>query len=591
MKKSIIRSLKDFIGAGMLRMTALAACGSATTAGWAETVNAVWNTAADVPITASNYMAAGNTVNFTLNFAPPTGTELMVVKNTALGFIGGAFANLAPGQPVALSYGGIIYHFVANYYGGSGNDLVLVWADNRTFTWGENASGMPAAVNTDSGVSALYGKTVVAIAAGEGQSLALCSDGTVATWGTVPIAVNTNYGVSALYGKRVVAIAMGGLHSLALCSDGTVAAWGNNTCGQLGDNQASGSYSAMPVAVNTSAGVSALHGKTVVAIAGGDVQSLALCSDGTLASWGLNNYGELGDNTTTQRLVPVAVNSTSGVSALYGKTVVAISVGFLHSVALCSDGTVIAWGDNRWGQLGDGQASGTYSPVPVAVNTAWYSALHGKKVIAIAAGYGHDLALCSDGTLAAWGYNYKGELGDGNADILKPSYGQTVPVLVNTASGTSALYGKTVVAIAAGDEYSSALCSDGTMAAWGDNFYGQLGDNQASGTQSLVPVAVNTTPLPVGQFFVHAVTGSMADHMLALVAVPAVPLLQVQQNAGMMTLQWDANFLGFVPQANFSVANLDGWADLTNTPVLGGPNCSLTFPTTNAACFFRLRSP
>ena len=102
----------------------------------AGTVNAVCNSATDVPVTASGYTATGNTVNFTLNFAPATGTDLMVVKNTGLGFINGTFDNLAKGQAVALSYGGITYPFVANYYGGSGNDLVLVWANNRAFRLG-----------------------------------------------------------------------------------------------------------------------------------------------------------------------------------------------------------------------------------------------------------------------------------------------------------------------------------------------------------------------------------------------------------------------------------------------------------------------
>jgi hypothetical protein len=90
----------------------------------ASTVNAIYNSATDVPVTASGYWAAGNTVNFTLNFAPVTGTELMVVNNTWLPFIQGTFDNLTNGQAVAMSYGGTRYNFVANYYGGTGNDLV-----------------------------------------------------------------------------------------------------------------------------------------------------------------------------------------------------------------------------------------------------------------------------------------------------------------------------------------------------------------------------------------------------------------------------------------------------------------------------------
>ncbi len=512
-------TLKDFIRTGLLRLTALSAFGLVSSVASADTVNATWNSATDVPVTVSSYTATGNTVNFTLNFAPATGSELMVVKNTGLAFINGTFDNLAQGQAVALSYGGIVYNFVANYYGGSGNDLVLLWANNRAFGWGYNATGQLGDNTTTSrslpvpvtATGVLASKTVVAIAGGSGHSLALCSDGTVAAWGNnssgqlgdntrtqrnVPVAVNAVSGVSALYGKTVVAIAAGLGHSLALCSDGTVAAWGDNSYGQLGDNRVSGLLSLVPVAVNRDSGVSALYGKTVVAIAGGGSHSLALCSDGTVAAWGYNVSGQLGDNTTTQRLVPVAVNTASGVSALYGKLVVAIAAGCWHSLALCSDGTVAAWGRNAEGEVGDNTT--TARLVPVAVDTvSGVSALYGKTVVALRAGQMHSLALCSDGAVAAWGFNNSGQLGDNQVS----GYQSYVPVAANTASGLSALYGKTVIAIAAGglSSHSLALCSDGIMAAWGLNNAGQLGDNTT--TQRNVPVAVNTTPLAVGQCF------------------------------------------------------------------------------------------
>ena len=78
-----------------------------------------------MPDTGSYYTASGTTASFSLNFAPVTGTNLRVVNNTGPGFIQGTFSNLSQGQTVALSYGGLTYNFIANYYGGSGNDLVL----------------------------------------------------------------------------------------------------------------------------------------------------------------------------------------------------------------------------------------------------------------------------------------------------------------------------------------------------------------------------------------------------------------------------------------------------------------------------------
>lgn len=107
----------------------------------AAVVIATWNSASDVPVTAANYAATGNTVNLTLNFAPEVGTNLTVVNHTALPYIQGTFGNLAQGQKVTLNYGGIGYNFVANYYGGTGNDLILQWANTRVVAWGYNYSG------------------------------------------------------------------------------------------------------------------------------------------------------------------------------------------------------------------------------------------------------------------------------------------------------------------------------------------------------------------------------------------------------------------------------------------------------------------
>jgi len=284
---------------------------------------------------------------------------------------------------------------------------------------------------------------------------------------SLPVVVHRT---GALAGKTIMAIAAGGSHSLALCSDGTLAAWGWNTSGQLGNGFTADSLT--PVAVDTTG---ALAGKTVVTIAAGNDYSLALCSDGKVYAWGENGNGQLGNGLNADSPTPVAVDA-SGTSALYGKTVVAISAGSFHSLALCSDGTLVAWGFNSKGQLGNGTT--VDSRTPVAVGTG---ALAGKTVVAISAGFMHSLALCRDGTLVAWGLNNYGQLGNGTTD------NSPTPVAVIT---TAALSGKTVVSVAAGTNYSVALCSDGTAAMWGWNTYGQLGDGTT--TDRHTPVAVNT---------------------------------------------------------------------------------------------------
>jgi hypothetical protein len=229
-----MRTIVPLIRTRTLSTVALSVFTLVSTVANAATVNAVWNSAADVPVTASGYTATGNIVNLALNFAPDTGTDLMAVKNTALDIIAGTFANLAQGQPVALNYGGVTYRFIANYYGGSGADLVLVWASNRAFAWGQNGGGE------------------------------LGDNTTTNRLRPVPV---TATGVLA--GRPVTTLAAGDLFSLALCADGTLTAWGDNGVGQLGDNGLSGEASLLPVAVNTAPGISALYGKTVVVLAAG----------------------------------------------------------------------------------------------------------------------------------------------------------------------------------------------------------------------------------------------------------------------------------------------------------------------------------
>jgi hypothetical protein len=256
----------------------------------------------------------------------------------------------------------------------------------------------------------------------------------------------------------------------------------------------------------------------VTALAVGGFHSLAVCADGTVAAWGSSLSGELGNNATTNSLVPVAVD-VSGVLA--GKTMKAVAAGFAHTLALCSDGTVAAWGMGFDGELGNNAT--TNSAVPVAVDTS--GVLAGKTVIAVAAGSLHSVAWCADGTLAAWGLGFDGELGN-NATT-----NSAVPVAVDRSG---VLAGKTVIAVAAGFHHSLALCADGTVAAWGDGYNGQLGNNAFKG--SAVPVAVSTAGLPVGARFVGVVSGPAAAHTLALVASPVAASIVTPPSSTPFTL-------------------------------------------------------
>jgi alpha-tubulin suppressor-like RCC1 family protein len=483
--------------------------------------NYVFKAATDVPATVGGCVASGSTATLALGFAPPTGTNLMVVKNTGSAFIKGNFGNLAHGQAVNLTYGGISYPFVANYFGGTGNDLVLEWANRRLLSWGLSDSGqlgtgtltnsnVPVAVDM---TGVLAAKVPLNVSAGASHSLALCADGTVVAWGynydgqlgngstnnsPMPVAVSQT---GALAGKTVIAVKAGSDHSLALCSDGTLVAWGGNSSGQLGNGRTSSST--QPVAVDQT-GV--LAGKTVTALAAGYNYSLVLCSDGTMAAWGSNSGGALGNGGgITYSSVPVLVDCTG---VLVGKTVTGISAGgsSYHeslSFAVCSDGTVAGWGINGYGQLGNG--STISSNVPVAVTQS--GVLAGKTVVAAAVEEYASVFLCSNGLLAASGMNSYGQLGNSSFTY------SSVPVLVNQSG---VLSGRTVAAIAGGGGHALALCLDGTLAAWGYNGYGQLGNPTT--TASNAPVLVNTSTLNTGERFT-AITGGY-NHSLALTASP-----------------------------------------------------------------------
>ena len=194
--------------------------------------------------------------------------------------------------------------------------------------------------------------------------------------------------VSGLSG--VIVISAGEYHNLALKSDGTIAAWGSSSRGALGDGGPAVAPIGSPVAVKSITGVTS--------VAAGDAHSLALRSDGTVWSWGNNQYGQLGDGTTVNRSVPGPVSGLTNIRA--------IAARYLHSLALKNDGTVWAWGYNADGALGDGTTTNRSVPVQVSVI---------DRIVGISAGVEHNLALRNDGTVWAWGLNARGGLGDGTA--------------------------------------------------------------------------------------------------------------------------------------------------------------------------------
>ena len=312
--------------------------------------------------------------------------------------------NFYKGSSLALSSEGKVYSWGANDQGQLGNGT----ATN---------SNLPVEVKTEG--TPMAGKKIIQTAIGVTHSMALDSEGKVYSWGEnvngllgtgdaiptlSPVLVRT--GGTPMEGKKIVQISAGGAHSMALDSEGNIYAWGWGGEGQLGNGENNNSN--VPILVKKEG--TGLEGKTIKKVMAGGMFSMVFTSDGSLYSWGKNNYGQIGDGTTNNYNLAVAVK-TEG-TPMAGKTVVDFSISNEHTVALTSDGQIYAWGRNESGQLGDG--TNTASTLPVAVRTVG-TPFAGKKAVQVVAGGwegAHSLALGTDGTVYSWGRNLNGQLGD-----------------------------------------------------------------------------------------------------------------------------------------------------------------------------------
>ncbi len=358
---------------------------------------------------------------------------------------------------------------------GGARDSIALKTDGTVWTWGLNDCSMlgtgdcgklgdgtknsrliPVQVHGSGNVGFLT--SVKAIMAGEHENYALKTNGTVWAWGgnfagQLGDGTYTNsltpVQVSGL--TSVASLGGRGYHNLAVKEDGSVWAWGWNNHGQLG--HATPSSPCPSLTGNCSNVPLQVTGiSSPLAVTGGGFFSLALMPDHTLLAWGANEHGQLGDETYTERPAPVPVNAVLS-------NVAQVSAGWKHAVALTSTGYVWTWGDNTEGEIGNGTTSTTGVYVPFQVPGL-------SNVIAVSAGDRYTAALKQDGTVWTWGWNGFGQLGDGtNLDRSSP---------VQVVGLTN------VTLIAARDYHTMAIKSDGSAWAWGSGQNGELGNNIAA---------------------------------------------------------------------------------------------------------------
>ncbi len=376
----------------------------------------------------------------------------------------GTYTATASGQ--ALATAGVVVTGAPLSISTAGGHTCALKPNGTVSCWGENFAGqLGNGLLVDSGtpVTVTGVSSAVAVAAGNGYSCAHNANGTVSCWGqgffgqlgnnstnasTVSVAVN---GLT-----DTVALSVGGSHACALRAAGRVSCWGANGSGQLGNGNTT--QSTVPVAV---------VGLTdATSIAAGANQSCAVRTGGSVVCWGSNFFGQLGNNDFGDP----SVTTTQVVSGL--SDAVALALGGDHSCALRATGSVVCWGGNFTGQLGNNTITQSITP----------SAVQGlTDAVAISAGASQTCALRSSGAMACWGNNAAGRLGDGSASATA-----RVPVAVSSLADGSY--------ITTGAAHTCALRSTGAVSCWGDNSGGQIGKGTTTGTFN---VPQDTLPGPV----------------------------------------------------------------------------------------------
>jgi alpha-tubulin suppressor-like RCC1 family protein len=375
---------------------------------------------------------------------------------------------------------------------GSSLSAALI-SNGRVFTWGSNSSGrlgdnstnnriVPTEITSNFNLDT--NDKIVSLSLSWDHSAVISSSGRVFTWGrnnygqlgdntilnrSVPTEITSNFNLGS--NDKIVSLSLGYYHSSAVSSNGRIFTWGDNGYGKIGD----GATTSRLIPTEITSNFNLATNDKIIALSLGWDHSSAVSSTGRIFTWGRNGSGQLGDGTTTDRLMPTEITSRFALSA--NDKIISLSLSGYNSSALSSSGRIFGWGDNNYGQIGDGTTNNRLVPTEI---TSRFSLTAGDKIISLSLGGDHSSAVSSAGRIFTWGRNSEGQLGDGA--ILNRS----VPTEITSRFSLAA--GDKIVATSLGSNHSSAISSSGRLFTWGFNGTGQLGNGNTN--ISLLPTEI-----------------------------------------------------------------------------------------------------
>jgi len=416
----------------------------------------------------------------------------------------------------------------------SGN--LYMWGTNRYGQLG-NGELVSNTVNAPIGIM----KNVEMIDVGNDYTAAITTNGNLYMWGCNvctrigPWEWNEEMSFSAiLLPKKVMAnvkaVSLGGGHSAAITTDGSLYTWGYNNYGQLGDGTTEDSSTPVKIMDN------------VRMVSLGTEHSAAITTDGSLYMWGLNNYGQLGNGLTENSSVPIKVMDNVKMISLGnyhgGGSYSDLTMRNHFSAAIATDGSLYMWGSNEFGQLGNSTTESSSVPIKIMDN-----------VKEVSLGEYHSGAITNNGSLYMWGENWDAQLGDGTRND------SSTPIKIM----------EDVEIISLGSDHSAAITTDGNLYTWGNGSFGMLGD----GKRGMV-----YTPT-------HVKIGSEDDNLedpedntnIPIIIVPGIMGSNLYTSSGYKIWGPNVSSLYVFPAATA------GQLDLSTNPVLYCRNDSLNLNT------------